>query len=255
MHYCFKLLFAYTLIRLSLQQASASECSAASGKTTLPLLELYTSEGCSSCPPADQWLSGLQPDAGRLVLLAFHVDYWNYIGWKDRFSKQEYTARQRRIAEYNHTGFVYTPQFVLNGRDFKHWDKTHLDSSIKTLQETSPRANLRLNINNQLGGTTLNIYAQAVNENDAKNSEVFLAVYENKLATKVNAGENSGRELRHDYVVKELFGAYRMNNKNELSKNITLGDKWQKRDAGVVVFVQDSRSGEILQSLQLPFCN
>jgi hypothetical protein len=105
------------------------------------------------------------------------------------------------------------------------------------------------------GKIVLKTSAQTTNPSEAKNVDVFVAIYENKLVSKVNAGENSGRELKHDYVVREFFGAYQINNQNEFSKNFNLDAAWAKRDAGAVVFVQDSRNGEILQSLLLPFCS
>jgi hypothetical protein len=101
----------------------------------------------------------------------------------------------------------------------------------------------------------LSALAQTLNTNDARNSEVFIAVYENRLASKINAGENSGRELHHDYVVREFWGPYQINSRNEFSKDIPLAAEWKKRDAGVAAFVQNTQSGEILQSLQLPLCN
>ena len=104
------------------------------------------------------------------------------------------------------------------------------------------------------GKITLKTSAQTTNPSDAKNVDVFVAIYENKLSSKINAGENSGRELKHDYVVREFFGAYQISNQNEFTKSFTLSPEWAKRDAGAVVFVQNSQTGEILQSLALPFC-
>lgn len=92
-----KISIATSLILCASQIIYAAKCSAKSGAQTVPLLELYTSEGCSSCPPADKWLSGLKPDPKKFIPLAFHVDYWNYIGWKDKFSKAEYSDRQRKM--------------------------------------------------------------------------------------------------------------------------------------------------------------
>ncbi len=90
----------------------------------MQLLELYTSESCSSCPPLDKWMSGINAD--KVTPLALHVDYWDYIRWKDQFSKAEYSDRQRKTAAFGGAGFVYTPQFVMNGRDFKGWDNSRL---------------------------------------------------------------------------------------------------------------------------------
>jgi hypothetical protein len=249
-----KLVFTFSLINLAIQPAIAAECSAKSGAQTVPLLELYTSEGCSSCPPADKWMSGIKTD--KVTPLAFHVDYWDYIGWKDRFSKAEFSDRQRKTAAFGGAGYVYTPQFVMNGRDFKGWDNSRLNESIETAQKFASRANLSLNAMTEVNGDiTLKASAQAVKPADAKNTDVFIALYENKLVSQVKAGENSGRELKHDYVVREFFGAYQISNQNEFSKNFTLKPEWKGRDAGAVIFVQNSQTGEILQSLALKFCN
>ena len=244
---------ATALILCAFQSISfAAECSAKSGAQTVPLLELYTSEGCSSCPPADKWMSGIKND--KVTPLAFHVDYWDYIGWKDKFSKAEYSDRQRKGAAFAGAGFVYTPQFVMNGRDFKGWDNSRLNEKIESSQKLASRANLTLDSVQENGKITLKTSAQTTNPSDAKNVDVFVAIYENKLSSKINAGENSGRELKHDYVVREFFGAYQISNQNEFTKSFTLSPEWAKRDAGAVVFVQNSQTGEILQSLALPFC-
>jgi len=250
-----KFLIAINLISAT-QPAISAECSAKSGAQTVPLLELYTSEGCSSCPPADKWLSSIKQDSGKITPLAFHVDYWNYIGWKDRFSKAEYSDRQRKTAAFGRAGYVYTPQFVMNGRDFRGWDNSRLNQSIEATQKLASRANLSLDAVTQTNGEiTLKVNAQTVNPVDAKNSDIFVVIYENNLVSQVKAGENSGRELNHDYVVRELFGAYQINNQNEFSKNFNLSSEWKKRDAGAVIYVQNSQTGDILQSLALKFCN
>ncbi len=250
-----KLVLAFSLINIAAQPAIAAECGAKSGATTVPLLELYTSEGCSSCPPADKWMSGIKPDATKVIPLAFHVDYWDYIGWKDKFSKPEYSDRQRKTAAFGGSGYVYTPQFVINGRDFRGWDNSRLNENIEATQKLASRANLTLDaVTAQNGDITLKASAQAVKPIDAKSSDVFVAIYENKLVSQVKAGENSGRELKHDYVVRDFFGAYQINNQNEFSKSFNLSPEWKKRDAGAVIFVQNSQTGEIMQSLALKFC-
>ena len=248
-----KALLALSLVNLAVQPAIAAECSAKSGVQTVPLLELYTSEGCSSCPPADKWMSSIKAD--KVTPLAFHVDYWDYIGWKDRFSKAEYSDRQRKTAAFGGAGFVYTPQFVMNGRDFKGWDNSRLSQSVEASQKLASRANLSLNVVTEANGDiTLKSTAQTVKPGDAKNSDIFVAIYENKLVSQVKAGENSGSTLKHDYVVREFFGAYQLSNQNEFSKNFVLKPEWKGRDGGAVIFVQNSQTGEILQSLALPFC-
>ena len=99
--------------------ADTASCKAESGTTLTPVIELYTSEGCSSCPPADKWLSTLKPLAarGQAVVQAFHVGYWDYIGWVDRFAAPSHTTRQREVAKFNRLNNIYTPQLVRSGRD------------------------------------------------------------------------------------------------------------------------------------------
>lgn len=240
--------FAYTL------PSYAAQCSAKSGEHIVPLLELYTSEGCSSCPPADQWLSKLDTDATKVTPLAFHVDYWNYIGWQDRFSKPEYSQRQRTLAA-NTAGFVYTPQFVLNGKDFRGWNNARLSQATQRIQGQPSPVQLQLDtVQSGSGELTLKATVTVTDSTLTKRADIYVALYENKLVSKVNAGENSGSELHHDYVVRDLFGAYPMPTTDAFKKQFNLNMAWKKRDAGAVLFVQDRQTGSILQTLSLPFC-
>jgi hypothetical protein len=248
-------LFASALI-ITQGHVHAAECSAKTSNKTIPLLELYTSEGCSSCPPADKWISQIKHDKSKITPLAFHVDYWDYIGWKDKFSKAEYSDRQRKTAAFSGAGFVYTPQFVFNGRDFKGWDNSRLNNAINKTQKFASRANLTLDAVNQADGNIkLKATAETTNSADGTKVDVFIALYENGLVTNVKAGENVGRQLKHDYVVRKLFGAYQINSLNVFNKSFNLGKSWQNKDAGAVIFVQDSTNGEIIQSLALDFCS
>ena len=99
--------------------AQSNQCVITSGATITPVVELYTSEGCSSCPPADKWASTLK--GSNAVVQAFHVGYWDYIGWVDRFAAPAYTQRQRDIAAKNNLRSIYTPQAVLDGKDWPRW--------------------------------------------------------------------------------------------------------------------------------------
>jgi hypothetical protein len=239
-------------------------CVAQSGKEKVPLLELYTSEGCSSCPPAEQWLSSI-PAAGssadKIVPLAFHVDYWDYIGWKDRFAKPEFSARQNQLASMGNARFVYTPQVVMNGIDFRGWrENSRFSQSVAEQLKQTARANLSLNIESSASGEiTLKVSAQALNDNDSKNADVFIAIYENKLSSQVNAGENSGRQLEHDYVVREFYGPFRLDSSdassNHWQRTMMLHSNWKSRDAGVATFVQDRTNGAVLQALALKMCS
>src|SRR5664279_22720 len=160
----------------------AAECSAKSGMQTVPLLELYTSEGCSSCPPTDRWLSGISAAgmaADKVVPLAFHVDYWDYIGWKDRFAKPTFTARQHEVATHNRSGFVYTPQLVFNGNDYRGGtSNSRFAEQLISINHQPARANLGLSLTDN---NEVKVSAQTRLLKDRDYADVFVAVYENKL--------------------------------------------------------------------------
>jgi hypothetical protein len=144
---------------------------------------------------------------------------------------------------------------VLSGHDFRGADKSRLNQAISVSQKLASRANLSLDATTQANGViSLQATAKAVNTADIKNVDIFVVIYENKLASQVGAGENNGLELKHDYVVRHFFGGYHLNNKNEFARNFSLNPEWKGRQAGAVIFVQDSKNGKILQSLALPFC-
>src|SRR5918994_312796 len=170
--------FAVLILFFTASQAGA-QCVAQSGPGTVALVELYTSEGCSSCPPADRWLASLHQRhaSASLVPLALHVDYWDYIGWKDPYGKREFSLRQRKLSQLQRLALVYTPQVLLQGRDFRGW-----------------------------GTRALEVQASAELLESADDPGLYLAVYESKLQSRVSAGENRGRILNHDYVVLEWQG-------------------------------------------------
>src|SRR6185295_2099155 len=125
----------------------AAQCTAQSGPGTAALVELYTSEGCSSCPPADRWLSTLSSaPTSSVVPLALHVDYWDYIGWKDPYAKREFSLRQRKLSVLQRMALVYTPQVMLQGADFRQWGSKAFDREIARINAQPPRARIRLEI-------------------------------------------------------------------------------------------------------------
>lgn len=239
-----------------------ADCTAASGPNRVALLELYTSEGCSSCPPADKWLSGIAAagyGTDKVIPLAFHVDYWDYIGWKDKFANADYSARQREIAATNAAGFVYTPQVVFNGEDLRGWQQnSRFSQTVSHSLQQPARAKLNLDISTlDSGAISVNTSAQTIKPQDRQYADVYIAVYENNLSSAVNAGENSGRRLHHDYVVRQWMGPYRLDAKSDSAwqRSFTLNADWKKRDAGVAAFVQDRRTGDVLQALALKICS
>jgi Protein of unknown function (DUF1223)/Branched-chain amino acid ATP-binding cassette transporter len=125
--------------------SALTECHAMSGDRAVAVIELYTSEGCDSCPPADRWLGGLKLDPASAVALAFHVDYWDRLGWQDRFASAAYTRRQYEQAGRQREELVYTPQILLQGREFVTWrDGTRAAAALAAIGAKRPRANIEL---------------------------------------------------------------------------------------------------------------
>ena len=230
------------------------KCTARSGEKTAALVELYTSEGCNSCPPADRWLSTLGDKyrAQLVVPLALHVDYWDYIGWKDPYAKREFSQRQRRLSQLQRAAFVYTPQVLVQGADFREWADPLFDRTLARINAKPARARLELEIL-RATGEALNVRVNAAILDPAQGADagLYVATYENRLESRVTAGENSGRLLRHDHVALEWQGPY---GAGERQLRLPLLPKAKIGESGVVAFVQNQRTAEVLQTLLLGTC-
>lgn len=237
----------------------ALQCSAQSGPHTAALVELYTSEGCNSCPPADRWLQslgarGYAPE--RVVPLSLHVNYWDYIGWKDPFAQQRFSDRQRRLAQVLRARVVYTPQVVLQGRDFRRWYDGAFDEAVKAINARPPTAKIALRLEGaDAGALRTRVQAELLDASQAAEAALYLASFENKLVSKVRAGENEGRTLEHDYVVFEWVGpiAFR-EGRIDQQRGLPLLPQANPARSGVAAFVQNRRTAGVLQALMLPAC-
>lgn len=237
----------------------AAGCTASSGAQSVALLELYTSQGCSSCPPADRWLrelSARSDSAVRVIPLALHVDYWDYIGWKDRYAQPKFAVRQREMAGLNRYASVYTPQFLLNGRDYRRWgNAARFDRDIAAINRTPARASIQLAISRSpADDIEVSVAAQASTPGKPL---LYVALFENNLSSQVKAGENSGTRLHHERVVRAWLGPYPVDDKTTTPwpLKIPLQPEWKAQDLGVAAFVQSSSSGEVLQALALGLCD
>lgn len=171
----------------TLAQSAASSCSAQSGAQPPAVVELYTSEGCSSCPPADKWASTLKGRSDVLTL-AFHVNYWDRLGWPDRFANAATTERQHLLQRTMGSAYVYTPQVVLNGRDLRGWS----GASLQRL----PASPINLALARE--GNTVRATVGAAG---SQRLAGFWAVLEDGHTSRVKSGENAGETLAHDHVV------------------------------------------------------
>jgi hypothetical protein len=171
-----------------------------SSENQTSLLELYTSEGCSSCPPAEAWLSGLKESRSlwrEFVPIAFHVDYWDYLGWHDPWATKAFSERQRFYAQSWHSDSVYTPGFVLNGREWR---------ARSSSKDGPPSPGIKAGI---LNATSSDLKRWNVSFSPSSEKvgdyEIHAALLENGLISDVKAGENRGRRLSHDFVVTVLL--------------------------------------------------
>jgi hypothetical protein len=233
----------------------AADCLAASGPQRVAVLELYTSEGCDSCPPADKWVSELPArkfSGDRVLPLAFHVDYWNHLGWTDPFAQAAFSARQRQQSNRRGVNFVVTPQMLLNGQDYRRGAVfDDFEAKIKAITATRAQADIRLRVSR--AGSVLNsaVEVKVAGEAAKRAAQVYLALYEMNLATAVDAGENRGKTLRHDFVVRSLIGPLGLDDNGNLNRvqRFELDPRWKPQDINLAVFVQHPQTSDILQAL------
>ncbi len=238
---------------------SEAQCVGQSPPHTVALVELYTSEGCNSCPPADKWVSRLDRNGfstDQVVALALHVDYWDRLGWKDRFASARFSERQRILSSVSGARAVYTPGVFLNLREFRAWGST--SQFAHTLERINARpagADIRLEIEPS-SSAQLSVKGSFKLKpgTAARNPQAFVALYESRLSTQVRAGENRGVTLRHDYVVREWIGPIGIDGAAEFKKTLALEHDWNAKNLGLAAFVEDLGTGEILQTIALPAC-
>lgn len=241
-------LFAIALIG-TLSPKSSANSAASTGKRVPVIVELFTSEGCSDCPPADALLQRLeanQPVAGaEIIVLGNHVDYWNHDGWTDRFSTKELTQRQQDYGTSFNLDSVYTPQMVVDGKaEFNGQDESRAKKAITTAIN-DPKANVSIARVDGSPESPLNIQIDSIPA--SKKAEVFLAITEDHLQSNVGKGENTGRTLNHSGVVRELrtIGTVEGNSFSAQPK-LKLDASWKRPDLRAIAFVQDAKTRHIL---------
>ncbi len=241
--------------------APAASCSATSGPQRATLIELFTSEGCSSCPPADRWLSGFasgQQAAAQVVPLAFHVDYWDYIGWADRFASPAYTARQKARMASSHGRFIYTPQTVVDGQDSNAWRQAGGPGRLPASPAATTGAEISLQVEPAADGQrSVHLAAHLLPSasRDGPDTVAYLALYENGLSSEVRRGENAGQQLRHDFVVRQWLGPFPFDATGQLNtRQLVKTTGIDPKHSGVAAIVESRDGSHYLQALHLPLC-
>jgi hypothetical protein len=236
--------------------ALLAQSAAPTSPTPVPVvLELFTSEGCSSCPPADEVLTRLvstQPVAGvQIIALGEHVDYWDHLGWRDAFSSTTFSRRQTEYADrVFRSGNIYTPQLVINGRhEVVGSDYRGAVAAIATAAKAPARLRVILSVENAANPLAA-ISVATVDGSPFKNSaDVWLAVVENGLTTRVARGENGGRTLQHSAVVRTIRDLATVDVKSTTWTGrvpVAIAADWNRSKILLVAFAQDRSSREIL---------
>lgn len=235
-------------------QAGGSKASAVSETPRAPLqlaadeagsnrpvvVELFTSQGCSSCPPADELLGELAEQPG-VIALAHHVDYWDYIGWKDPFARPEATDRQRRYAQHLGTRFIYTPQMVIDGQiDVVGSRRTQVISSITAARSAGERLEIEVGGDEKTAKVTI-----PAGVAPAQGATVWLATFDDEHRTQVARGENSGRELVDANVVREFVSIGTWNGE-AMELTVDLAKAIADGRSGCAIIVQEGRAGKVL---------
>jgi hypothetical protein len=209
------------------------------------LVELFTSEGCSSCPPADEAVGRLNGWKKNVYVLSYHVDYWDYLGWKDVFSNSAYSIRQQTYGNLFHLSSIYTPQIVVNGKaQFVGSDETRLRTTIENDLKEIPKTELQISI--QSG----NKNQLAVSWTTSSNPELKmnLALLQNFTKDHIQRGENKGQTLNHYFTVRDFQSLPVNTGTNTAYLNIPAG--LQPSDCSVIAFLQNPKTGYIIAATQ-----
>jgi len=214
-----------------------------SGEQRVALVELFTSEGCSSCPPADRWLSDLQEEPGLwkdYVPVAFHVDYWDYIGWEDRFARAEYSARQRQYVAEGGANFVYTPGVFLQGVAWSNWR-----TGKPVMADRSRVGNLSVSVDDGIAAIQFENSRAVPGPLTA-----HVALLGMNLETAVRSGENRNRRLHHDFVALNVVSVPLDNTPSGYTANTPLPDTTSDaNDLALAVWVSASGTQRPIQSV------
>jgi hypothetical protein len=237
MHRILSVALLLTIATANVQAA----CEARSGTQRTHLVELYTSEGCNSCPPAEHWMSSLVKHA-ELIGLEFHVDYWDSNEFHDPFADHAYTVRQQMLAKRDNHGQSYTPQIWLDGRLWYNWPR---GSPPEPVNATPPA----LSMSAENGADTLHLKVDAEHGGADADYRIYAALTENGLSEHVRGGENRGKTLSHDEVVRAFAGPFEL---PHADIDLKVPPRLEPARSSMVAFVQDNRDGSIVQAIRMP---
>ncbi|HEX6426185.1 MAG TPA: DUF1223 domain-containing protein [Niastella sp.] len=224
------------------RSAGSTEHDVTTNAKGFAVLELFTSEGCSSCPPADELIARMQKEAGDkpIYILAYHVDYWNRLGWKDKFSDPLYSKRQYNYSQ-QFSGQVYTPQVIINGQsEFVGSNELAVNSKVKEALNGNTATTLSIQGQQQSGKIK---FDYQITGNAGKN-QLLIAVVQKHAVSKVEKGENKGRTLSHAQIVRSLH-SFDVRSGGQGAGQISLPGDFNTEDWECIGMIQDPETGKI----------
>ncbi len=233
---------------------------ASSGDKQVALLELFSAEGCGNCPRAYRWIHDL-PNQGitnnDVIILSFHVDYLNDSkGWIDRFAKPIFSARQGQLAQLNLYNTMYTPEFFISGEVIHNWEK-HAKDVIRAVNEFEPEAAIKLSVSKEEDALLIDSHITVKGLENRQYSQLYLAIKESDIRSKVTGGDNAGATFNHQNLVRTWLGPFPLNDSGEtdISTLVKIEPEWNLDKSHIVALVQNLNDGFILQALELPATN
>ncbi len=242
---------ALFLLFLPILGKTQPACSVTSGAQTAALVELYTSEGCSSCPPADRALNALHATGAPalVVPLALHVTYWDQIGWRDPFGQDKFDTRQRALLDQQRLRVAYTPQFFVAGRELRGWSSS-LAATIASVNARRAPVKLTLQSAPTAAGMAVDARVVPAGAHRGSTGNLYVALTESGLDSRVLRGENGGATLHHDAAARILLGPVALvNGTAQVHQDVAVPAGWRRERLQAVAFVQEQGGPAILQAL------
>lgn len=250
---CAILLFSCLLSQL----AWAESWHAQSGAKQVAVMELFVSEGCGLCPPAERWARELPEqglDEDKLIALTFHVDYLNdKKGWIDRFAKHRYTQRQQQLARINLYKTVFTPGIFIGGEIFHNWQQQG-KKAINFINGFDAEADITLDAEKDGASVSIVSHVSVMGEQNQQQAKLYLALIEDNIISEIRGGDNIGAVFNHQNLVRRWLGPFDLNanGTTELTTELKLNESWKQQDLTLVALVQNLHDGYVLQGLAMP---
>jgi hypothetical protein len=244
-------------IATAFHAAASYACEVNSGPRTAALVELYTSEGCSSCPPADSQLRALRgqlPVGAVVVPVGLHVTYWDGLGWRDPFAQPAFDARQRALLDLRRARVAYTPQFFVNGDELRDWHGM-LGATVQRVNARPASASIALKATPiTTPGADLRVDVRARLVEPHANGALYVAITESGLTSQVAHGENGGATLHHGETARLWLGPVAFaQGQATLHRDLSLPPQWRREGLRVLAFVQGS-DAHVLQAVDMGAC-